>query len=169
MEKKGTYNISFSGLKEGLHEYDFELENTFFQQFEELGFTTGTGHVNVQLEKRTNLLVMVLNYQGNVNAICDRCNDDLDLPFLGSNELYVKFGSGDMDDENVIVLKEQAHEISLDQTLFELIATQIPYYKTHQEELDEACNEEVIKYLNNEDPNKIDPRWAELNKLMTEN
>lgn len=169
MSKKGTYSIGFSGLKEGLHEYSFELEKAFFEQFEDLGFTTGTGTVEVQLEKRTNLLVLHLDYKGLVNATCDRCNDALDLPFIGNDELYVKFGSGDLNDENVVVLHENAHEMILDEILYELIATHIPFYKSHQEDLDEKCNEEVLQFLNNEEETKVDPRWAELNKLMTEN
>jgi len=32
---KSKYNIEFKGLKEGLHDFEYEVDNTFFAHFEE--------------------------------------------------------------------------------------------------------------------------------------
>lgn len=54
MDKLRNYDVSFSGLKNGKHEFKFEIDKTFFQLFDtEQEFTNPRIEVNVLLDKHT--------------------------------------------------------------------------------------------------------------------
>ncbi len=58
---KLKYNIEFKGLKEGLHEFDFELDNKFFEHFEGSLVDKGDANIDVLLEKRSTFIKIHLN------------------------------------------------------------------------------------------------------------
>jgi hypothetical protein len=50
------YDIEYKGLKEGLHDFEFEVDNKFFAHFEESLVDNGRVVVKVIFEKRSSFM-----------------------------------------------------------------------------------------------------------------
>ena len=67
--------IQFSGLKNGDHNFNFEVTDKFFEKIEYSEIKKGKVNVDVLLNKQENMLVFNFSINGFVNVICDRCSD----------------------------------------------------------------------------------------------
>jgi uncharacterized metal-binding protein YceD (DUF177 family) len=175
---KSEYVIRFSGLKEGNHQFNFEIGNTFFEQLEYSEVQIGNLTVDVDFEKKVNMLVVSFNLKGQVQLMCDRCTDDVMLAIEGEEELIYKFGEGESIDEKIIFISHNEIEIDLTHPIYELTCLVIPSKRLHPEG---QCNQEMLKAMDNylmvetdevipsedepTDNEEVDPRWAALNKL----
>lgn len=177
---KSEYVIRFSGLKEGKHQFEFEIGNTFFEQLDYSEVQKGALTVNVDFEKKTTMLVVNFDIEGKVELMCDKCTDDFYLEISGQEELIYKFGEGESNDEKIIILPEHEFEIDLSQAIYELACIVIPSKRVHPEG---DCNQEMLKAMDEylmveedeieiseelpegDDEEDVDPRWAALKKL----
>jgi uncharacterized metal-binding protein YceD (DUF177 family) len=175
---KSKYNIEFKGLKEGLHEYQFEVNEKFFEHFEESMVDNGEVSVKVELEKRSAFLRLSFALEGWLELVCDRCLDNYNVSL--ETELFVKFGEEDAFEEgdNVIWVLPEEHAINLAQIIYEYVTLSIPLRHVHPDESGEnSCNQEMIDRLNNitqheaddDEEEEIDPRWAALKNLKNNN
>jgi uncharacterized protein len=58
------YDVEFRGLAEGLHEFEFEVQDTFFEHFEQAMVNKGDVQVKVKLEKRSSFIKLYFNNKG---------------------------------------------------------------------------------------------------------
>ena len=56
MKSLSPYLIKFSGLKEGIHCFDYELGNKFFKNFDYYDFLDAKLFAKLELEKQSTLL-----------------------------------------------------------------------------------------------------------------
>ena len=56
MGKRKEFEIAFVGLKPGIHEFTFEVDDKFFAGVETRDFTNCTAFVKLQLDKKTGLV-----------------------------------------------------------------------------------------------------------------
>lgn len=170
--------IRFSGLKEGLHEFHFEIGNTFFEQLDYSEITKATLAVDVRLEKRTNMLMMNFDIAGEVEVMCDKCTDDFLIDVDTEEELIYKFGTGISEDEKIVIIPENEIEVDISQSVYELTILAIPSKRVHPSG---ECNQEMLKTMDdylmvesnegetsteeNTSDEVVDPRWSELKKL----
>jgi uncharacterized metal-binding protein YceD (DUF177 family) len=175
---KSELEIRFSGLKEGQHNFHFEVGDTFFEQLDYSEIEKADLTVDVDFEKRTNMLILNFNIHGTVGLMCDKCTDDFELEIQSEEELIYKFGEGESDDEKIIVIPENEIEIDVSQPIYELTILAIPSKRVHSEG---DCNQEMLEAmddylmvetddaeLNNAEDvedQSVDPRWEGLNKL----
>ena len=170
----GIYTIPFKGLKEGRYSFEFEVNNEFFEKFEESEIKEGTLLATVEMDKRTTHLDLLVKIVGTVMISCDRCLEMFSYPINCKNRLIVKFGNDTANnDADVIYLSTDEYELDLRQHLYEFIHLALPIRRVHP--LDKngktGCNPEMIKKLNEllideEKQNNTDPIWDELKKLM---
>lgn len=176
---KSKYNIEFKGLSEGLHDYQFEVNEKFFAHFEESLVDNGAVAVKVTLAKRSSFLKLSFALEGWLELVCDRCLDNYIQNVSLATELFVKFGEEDAFEEgdNVIWVLPEEHAINLAQIIYEYVTLSIPLRHVHPDESGEnSCNSEMIDRLNNitqhetdENEEDIDPRWAALKNLKNNN
>ena len=176
---KSKYNIEFKGLEEGLHDFEFEIEKTFFEHFENSLVNNGNVTAFVTLEKRSAFIKIHLKIKGWIELTCDRCLDNYEQKVKQKTELFVKFGEKEFEDgENVIWILPQEHYISLAQIIYEYITLSIPLRQVHPKNKDgkRACNKEMLKKLKNymhteseEEETPTDPRWDALKNLKNNN
>lgn len=169
------YNIEFKALKEGLHEYEFEVNEKFFEHFEDGLVENGDVKVKVELEKRSAFIKVNLTFSGWLELTCDRCLEPYQQEVELETELFVKFGEEKEFDEgdNVIWVLPEEHALNLTQVLYEYTVLSIPLKHAHpDEEGANSCNKEMLDRLDNitfaeeeEDEQEIDPRWAALKNL----
>lgn len=171
---KSKYNIEFKGLEEGLHDYEFEIDNKFFEHFEESLVNNGELSITATLEKRSAFLKIHLKIKGWLELICDRCLDNYQQKVKQKTEFFVKFGEKEYEEgENVIWILPHEHHISLAQIIYEYTMLSIPLRHVHPKNRDgkRKCNKEMLKklknYMHTENEEEIitDPRWDALKNL----
>jgi uncharacterized protein len=170
-----TYSIPFSGLKEGRHIIDFEIDNRFFEKFEESEVKEGGLKADITLDKRTTHLDMIIRIMGSVRMCCDRCLEMFSHPVDCENRLLIKFSTGqDESDPDILYLSYGENELDLSQHLYEFILLALPIRRIHPEDSqgDSTCDPAMIKKLEElrvDEAEGPDPRWDELKKLMNNN
>ena len=92
MKKLKEYTIQFVGLKTGIHHYDYQINDEFFEFFEYDDFNHVDVKANLELEKKPNMLDLRFDIKGSININCDVTNEPFDQPIENSLELVVKFG-----------------------------------------------------------------------------
>jgi len=166
------YSIKFAGLKEGKHEFEFEINDTFFANFSESEIHKASLIADILLERKVNFMELSICIKGSAEVVCDRCLEIFDLPIESINKLFVRFGEKTHEQtDEVLVIGAGENEIRLEQYLYEYIHLALPYRKVHEIVEGGFCNTEMLNKLNkvqiNEQrKNEPDPRWDQLKKLI---
>jgi len=174
MKELREYQIPFTGLKEGLHHFNYELDEAFFGHFPESQVQQGKVFADLSLDKKERLFVLNFDISGSVRTDCDRCGQAFDLPIHGNYTLYVKVGDKreeDRDNEEVMWIPESESHLDLAAPLYEFIHLSVPMLRVHPEDGSgkPGCDPEIVRLLEESaraDRDK-DPRWDILNKLNT--
>jgi uncharacterized protein len=175
---KLKYNIEFKGLKEGLHEFDFNVDSKFFEHFEGSLVDKSKVRIDVWLEKRSSFIKIHLKLNGWVELVCDRCLEIYKQEITNEAEFFVKFGEDTFDNgEDVIWVLPEDHAINLAQPIYEFVSLAIPLRHIHpkNENGKRKCNPEMLKKLkkfkhtDSEESESTDPRWDALKNLRNSN
>lgn len=161
------YDVEFKGLKEGLHEFEFDIRDEFFEHFDQGLVSVGSLKVTVQLEKRSLFLKLRFRLNGWVELTCDRCLENYKQKVKYKNELFVKFGESGCEDDEIIWVLPEEHRINLAQLFYEYIVLSIPMKHIHPDKKngESGCDKEMIDRLSRleyKEEKKADPRWEAL-------
>ena len=74
------FSINIINLSLGVHTFEFDLDERFFENFEEDEISKARVKVLLSLEKQERMLVLYFDIKGSVNVMCDRCLDQFDQP-----------------------------------------------------------------------------------------
>jgi uncharacterized metal-binding protein YceD (DUF177 family) len=166
------YKIPFVGLKEGLHHFNFTLDEAFFNQFPDSLIKNCRLFADISFEKKSRLFILSFDFSGVVATSCDRCGEDFDLPLHGLHTLYVKLTEPEGNEEediDVVWLDEHASEVDLNPWLYEYAHLSIPFSKVHPDLPDGSpgCDPAILALLGNQkdDTETTDPRWDKLKNL----
>ena len=159
--------IPFVGLKQGIHNFKFEIDRSFFDAFPYSIIEEGKITVELSLDKKDTLMIGDYTIKGFVVSNCATCDDLFEAPISGEMTIYYKFGQEQEEDENLVVLTSEVYKINPEQQIYELITVSLNANPRHKEG---ECNEDVLSLLNKyqkrtEENENIDPRWDKLNKL----
>ena len=161
MDRLKEYKIAHRGLSEGIHTFEFVMDDNFFNCFDATKGTKGMVNARVDIVKSSLLMEVRMKIEGAVEAICDRCLEEMELPISGELDLY---------DDDFIILAQDDDYLDLSEPLYEVYMLNYPLRVVHSEG---ECNKEmehVLEELTMEEENdKIDPRWDELRKLINNN
>ncbi len=177
MEPVSKYIIPFSGLNQGIHEFNYHIDKEFFSEIEYSLIEDSSVDVTVSLNKTETMLLLDFEIEGTVHLQCDRCTDYFDLPVKGKNRLIVKFGEETEEVSDVVlVLSEKEFEFNISQYIYEYINLLVPMRHVHSDDTEgnSTCNQEmidIIEKISNKqtDPEEIDPRWEALKNLKNLN
>lgn len=139
-----AYILPFTSLKDGLHQFDYEVDNHFFSCFDYSLIDAGKVEILLELDKKSTMLVGNFSISGEIETVCDRCNDPLSLPVKGKHRLVFTFGNEDSGNESLIVLPPEAYELHLANYIYEFISLCLPLKKVHPAG---KCNEEMLKII----------------------
>lgn len=167
------YDLVFKGLKEGFHEFGYNIEDKFFDYFEQGMVSVGSLKVKVILEKRSTFLKLSFTLKGWVELICDRCLETYRQPVAHKDEIFVKFGETDFnDDDEVLWVLPGEHKVNLAQLIFEFIIVSIPLKHIHPvgKKGECGCNTDMIEKIKQYSPHdregtETDPRWEDLKNI----
>jgi uncharacterized metal-binding protein YceD (DUF177 family) len=171
----GSYTIPLSGLKEGRHTIDFEIDKKFFEKFEESEVKEGSLVANIEMDKRSSHSDLVIRISGSVRICCDRCLEMFFHPVNCENRLLVKFEKN-VNDTNPDIISVPVDEPELDmlQHIYEFIHLALPIKRVHPDDKngESTCDPVMLKKLDEhivEEEIENDPRWDELKKLINDN
>ncbi|MCB0477808.1 MAG: DUF177 domain-containing protein [Crocinitomicaceae bacterium] len=179
-----TFDINFSSLKTGTHEFKYVIDDTFFDQLElERDFKESQIEFDVLLNKSENMLTFDFELKGTAKMPCGRCMDDVEFNISGDYRQVVKFGEETIQEDELWVLGNSEYKINIGPLIYEFSMLSMPSNVHHENE--EDCNEEYLEsisdYLLTEAPeendqedeedtnDEIDPRWSQLQNLKYKN
>lgn len=151
INKLSKYIIPFYGLKDGIYEFNFLIDNNFFELFEYSEIKKGSINVKVELVKKLQLMELHFDINGNIDINCDRCLDNFLLPVSYKTILYVKTGDiFEEIDDNIIKIPYSENEINISQYIYEFINLSLPYRRVHPNDSDgqSLCNKQMLEKIN---------------------
>ena len=174
--KNKEFDIPFSGLKQGKHHFEYQIDNTFFDSFDYDEFNASDIAVVAVLDKMSTMMELTMQATGSVHVNCDITNEPFDQPVAGNLKLVVKFGEAFNDeDDEILVLPHGEHQFNIAQYVFEMLALAVPSKRIHPGVADGTLDSEVLRKLeelqpkeNNEQKDDTDPRWDALRNLLTD-
>jgi len=171
------FSIPFTGLKIGKHQFDFEIDNSFFDAFEYSLVKKGDLKVDVELDKQETMLILKIHIAGTIKLDCDKCLAEFDAVLDVEERQIVKFAEDDLesDDLEIIMLDRKESSIDISEILYELVTVSVPYIKICEQNGVEGlkCDQEMVDRLESlsnpseqeENTTSDDPRWDALKKL----
>jgi uncharacterized metal-binding protein YceD (DUF177 family) len=165
MKALKEYVIPFVGLKEGVHDYSYDIDEKFFDSFDYSEIEQGKVHAEVSMERKERMLVFEFAINGHVIIPCDRCLEDMEYPVNKNERLIVKFGHDYMEEsEEIYVIPETDSHIDISTFIYEYIMLSFPLKRVHPDS-DKDCNQSVIEKLDQHASPVEDPRWEALKGL----
>ena len=179
MDKFKNYNIAFTGLTPGKHEFKFEVNQEFLNLFGiEQEFFNPKIEVDVLLDKHSTFLEFWINLKGSVQLICDISNEEFSHHLEYPVKVLVKYGdSYDDSNEEVITIPHSDSDFNIADLIFEGIVLSIPmkklapniegddYYQDLLEKYSPKFEDITPKEEEENENIEADPRWEALKKL----
>ena len=109
MDRLKEYKIAYRGLGEGVHSFEFVMDDNFFDCFDATKGTKGKVNARVEIVKSSLLMEVRMKIDGAVKAICDRCLEEMDLSISGELNLYATYGGREEGNDDDFIM---AGEIS---------------------------------------------------------
>ncbi|WP_223857696.1 YceD family protein [Sphingobacterium micropteri] len=170
------YRIPFSGLTTGKHNFEFDIDDKFFDCYEHSLVKKGQLKADVELQKQENMLIVNFHVHGTIQLTCDVCLTAFDAAQDFQERLLVKFTNDDwnQETEDVLVLSKTDYELDIAGLLYEYINVRVPYYnKCSEQGINASCDPEMLAKLSDspdletdkETEEKTDPRWDILKKI----
>ncbi|KAB2808649.1 YceD family protein [Phaeocystidibacter luteus] len=178
--KKKDYNIVFSGLPLGRHDFEYEIDETFLDVLFDYHDLPGIKvNVKVELAKQNTMLEFAFKMKGMVPVECDLTGEPFDQELKNSFDLVVKFGDAyNDDDDEILILPHGEYEVNLSQFIYELIVLSLPtkfiHPKVEEGDVDEEALDLLEKYMpgappesnDDDEDDDVDPRWSKLKDLL---
>jgi uncharacterized metal-binding protein YceD (DUF177 family) len=170
VDKNKAFDIEFMRLSDGLHEFSFDIDDSFFKLFQQDRILGGNLTCDVTLNKEETLLQLQFETQGSVNTTCDRCLNGLAYPVESFETLIVTLGSSYIEqDVDVIEIPSTEHKLNVAQYIYEYILTSIPMNVNCDGLENVICDEQTLKHIvpevQGENKDIADPRWNALKNI----
>lgn len=175
MKSLQHYSIPFTGLKPGVHQFEFGVDDSFFKEFEYSLVKSGKLKVDLDLEKQETMMILHFHIYGGIKLGCDVCLADYPYQVDFKERQIAKLnGNEDLEDdtEEIVVLKRSETEINVATLIYEFINLAVPYISRCEDEGNaEWCDREMIAKLDQlapgpkEEIEDADPRWEALKNM----
>ncbi|GIS05842.1 MAG: DNA-binding protein [Candidatus Dadabacteria bacterium] len=172
MKSLSPYLIKFSGLKEGIHLFNYEIGNKFFKNFDYYDFLDAKLFAKLELEKQSTLLNLKFSFNGEIEVQCDVSMESFDLKLETEHAVVVKFKDDIIStDDKVIFMPAGSHSIDVSHLIYESIILAVPQKKVHPGIENGSLKSEIVEKLEELRPKKnfnekTDPRWDKLKDLL---
>lgn len=149
------YDIAFVGLKPGIHEFNYQVEDKFFADYKITDFNDCHASVKLTLEKNTSFMLLKFEIGGSVNVVCDRCGNTLPMDLWDEFKLVVKQVTNpeemnqNEEDADVFYISQTESHLHLAGWIYEFILLSVPNQRMCSEEEmgGPQCNKEILAML----------------------
>jgi len=177
MSRRREFEIAFVGLKPGVHEYSYTIDDKFFEAFQEQDFRNCKANVKLHLDRKSSFLLLKFEIGGAMEVTCDRCNNNLPLELWDEFNITVKMVeepdvmNDQEEDPDVYYISKTESHIDVAKWIYEFIILTVPMQRTcNYEKMDGPhCNTAAMEMLKKLEPeeNKTNenPIWKGLEKF----
>ena len=170
MSKKDKFFIDIYNLKNGEHQYTFDIDDQFFSYFGDFLTEHGKGEAGITVDKTDHLINVLFDIDVKVELTCDRTLEQFEYPIQKQEKLIFKYGEEEKElDADIIMITRETQRINLGRHLFDYIGLSIPYKKLHPRFAGEDKEQDELIFQTRSDEeentNAEDPRWEALKKL----
>ncbi len=176
MNNRRNYDIAFVGLKPGIHEFEYEINDKFFAEYQEQDFNNASTHVKLTLDKKTGFMLLKFEVGGKIDVTCDRCGNNLPLDLWDEFNIVVKMVEDpeqmneQEEDPDVYYISRGESHINVSDWIYEFVNLSIPMQRMCKlEDIGGPhCNKEVLAMLNKLDAQNDrseNPIWKDLEKF----
>jgi len=165
MDALKHYSIPIQGLGFGIHNFDFDINESFFEHFDHSPISISDLKVNIAVNKKPGVMDMTIHVKGTISTPCDRCLTDIDLPIEGSYLMLIKDAEEVTDDVDVIYVSGAQRKLFVAQYIYEFILASVPIIKTYDCDAEEPrpCDDSTLEKLDsNQDTEAPNPLWDQL-------
>lgn len=160
MGNRRRFDIAFVGLKPGIHEFNYEVDEKFFLEYQHadptaIGFEDCKANIKVTLEKNTSFMMLKFEVGGSVSVTCDRCGNSLPMNLWDEFNMVVKqvdnpaeMNDNEEDPDIYYISRTESH-LHLSDWIYEFVSLSIPMQRMcSEEEMGGAkCNKEILAML----------------------
>lgn len=155
MNHRREFEIAFVGLKPGIHEYQYQIEDKFFTPYGEQDFTNCKADVKLELDKKNGFMLLKFDIGGSADVLCDRCGNNLTVQLWDEFKIIVKMVeepdlmNEQEEDPDVYYISKGESHLHLADWIYEFINLSIPNQKMCPEDKvgGPQCNKEVLEKL----------------------
>ena len=177
MSRRREFEIPFVGLKPGVHEYSYSINDKFFEEFQQQDFRNCKADVKLLLDKKTGFMQLRFEIGGTIEVTCDRCNSNLPLDLWDEFNITVKMVedpelmNDQEDDPDMYYIGQGESHLDVANWIYEFINLSIPMQKACDfEKMDGPyCNPAALDLLKKMEPKdkeiKENPIWKGLEKF----
>ena len=184
MGHRREFEIAFVGLKPGVHEYNYEITDRFFetQQADGAGqvqqdFRNCNARVKLLLDRKNGFMLLKFEIGGTLEVTCDRCNNPLPLNLWDEFNLTVKMVeepelmNDQENDPDIYYISRGESHINVAAWIYEFINLSIPMQKTcgYDEMNGPNCNPAALNVLKKMEPGEeektTNPIWKGLERF----
>ena len=137
MSSRREYEIAFVGLKPGTHVFEYEIDDTFFTEFQEQDFKNCKAHIELSLEKGLgSFLRLRFEVGGTLEVICDRCSNNLPMQLFDEFTMTVKLVddpdqmNDQEEDPDIYYISKGESHLDVKTWIYEFINLSLPMQKT---------------------------------------
>ncbi len=155
--KFSLYNIPLRNLADGLHKFEYVLDDQYFKAIGDADSDIRRGKVNVDITVKSVSSTFEFNFtlNGEVHVPCDRCLDDILIETSSTNRLVVKFGHEYSEEsDEIVIIPEEEGEINIAWFLYEFVMLSLPMKHVHAPG---KCNKMMSTKLNKHKAVSADP------------
>jgi uncharacterized metal-binding protein YceD (DUF177 family) len=174
MKHSREFEIAFVGLKPGNHVFNYSIEDSFFEKFENPEFKQAHIDVKLNFDKKNGLFLLKFVINGNVLIPCDRCGDEFEMALWDEFELVVKVIEDELvakkteEDAEVAYIGRSESLLDVSPWIYEFIVLSVPIQHIHpnDEQGKSTCNQQALDILNQTKSNVAPSFWDDLkNKI----
>lgn len=176
MKQLRQFEIAFVGLKPGEHTFEYQVTDSFFENYGPQDFSDCKATVKLTLDKKSDFFLLKFEIGGTVSVICDRCGQPFNLQLWDDFTQVVKMVEnpeeieGDEDPEVSYISRTESH-LNVGEWIYEFINLSIPMQKIHPDvDGKSTCDPKVLEMLdqmNKQSGAQDNPIWKDLDKFRS--
>ena len=155
MAAKRTFEIAFVGLKQGVHEFNYVVDDKFFVEKGSPDFTNCQANIKLLLDKKSSFMLLKFEIGGKADIACDRCGNPLKMDIWDEFNMLVKLVenpdemNNQEEDPDVFYISRTDSHIDVAGWIYEFVLLSFPLQKmcSDEEMGGPQCNKEVLEKL----------------------
>ena len=155
MAAKRTFEIAFVGLKQGVHEFNYVVDDKFFVEKGDPDFTNCTANIKLLLDKKSSFMLLKFEIGGKADISCDRCGNPLGMDIWDEFNMLLKLVenpdemNAQEEDPDVFYISRTESHIDVADWIYEFVLLSFPLQKmcSDEEMGGPQCNKEVLEKL----------------------
>ena len=155
MANRRAFEIAFVGLKPGIHEFNYELDDQFFREKGAEDLANVSANIKLLFEKNNGFMLLKFEVGGRSDVTCDRCGNPLKIDLWDEFKMLVKLvdNADEMnqqeEDPDVFYLLRTESHMDVSNWLYDFVLLSVPMQRMCAKEKmgGPQCNTEVLEKL----------------------